>query len=83
MVAPSTRTYILESTRDFFIRWPDEPCSGATPLRPTASMAALCYTGCSGADLPTSATVGVDPWPPPATRETYISGALPRRISND
>jgi hypothetical protein len=93
MVAPRTRTYILERTRDFFTGRPDEPCSGvvcleptnsgATPLRLATSMAVLRSPGCSGADPPTSSTAGVDPWSPPAMRETCTSGAPAPRISND
>jgi hypothetical protein len=67
-VAPRMRTHILERTRDFFTGRPDEPCSGAAhlvstdsgaaPLRPAASTAALHFPGCSGADVQTSATAG-------------------------
>jgi hypothetical protein len=74
------RAYILEHTRDIFIGQPDEPCSraahleptnsGADPLRSTASMAATHSLERSEADPPASATVGVGPWPPPATRDT-------------
>jgi hypothetical protein len=74
------RTYILERTRDFFVGRPDEPfsgaarlepvSSGAAPLRSAASTAALRSPNRSGADPPTFTTAGVDPWPPPATRET-------------
>jgi hypothetical protein len=93
MVAPRTRTYILERTGDFFTGRPDEPCSGAAllvptnsgaaPLRPTTSTAALHSLNCSRVDRPTSATAGADPWPPLATRKTCTSGALPPWISND
>jgi hypothetical protein len=74
------KTYILECTRDFFAGRPDEPClgvarlepanSGAAPLRSAASTVALRSPNCSGADPLASATVGSDPWPLPATRET-------------
>jgi hypothetical protein len=80
MVAPRTRTYILERPRDFFTGPPDEPCSGAArlvptdsgaaPLRPATSTAALHSPCCSGANPPTSGLVRVSPWPPPAARET-------------
>jgi hypothetical protein len=80
MDASRMRTYILECTRDFFTRWPDEPCSGAArfesassgaaPLRSATSTAALRSLDRLGADPLASATVGVDPWPPPAMRET-------------
>jgi hypothetical protein len=93
MEAPRTKTYILEHTRDFFAERPNEPCSGAVRLEPTdlgaaplqsaASMVALRSPDCSRDDLPTSATAGVGPWPPPATRETCTSRAPPPRISND
>jgi hypothetical protein len=92
-MALRTRTYILERTRDFFTGWPDEPYSGvasllptdsgAAPLRPATSMAALRSPNCSGADLLTSATVRVGPWAPPAARETCTSGALPPQTNND
>jgi hypothetical protein len=64
MVAPRTRTYILQRTRGFFTGRPDDPCSGAArlvptnsgaaPLRPTALMTALRspdYSGGSSSDL--------------------------------
>jgi hypothetical protein len=80
MEALRTKTYILERTQDFFTGRPDEPClgparleptdSGATPLRSAASTAVLRSPNCSGADPPTSAMARIDPWPPPATRET-------------
>jgi hypothetical protein len=80
MEAPRTKTYILERTHDFFTRRADEPCSGAArleptdsraaPLRPAASTTALHSPGCPGVNPPTTATAGVDPWPPPAMRET-------------
>jgi hypothetical protein len=88
-----TRTYILERTRDFFTGRPDEPCSGvvrlvptdsgAATLRPAASTAALCTPNCSGAYLPTVATTGVGPWPPPATREMCTFGVPLPQISKD
>jgi hypothetical protein len=87
------RTHILERTRDFFTRRPDERCSGAArlvptdsraaPLRPATSTAALRSPDCSWADLPTPAMAGVSPWPPPAARVTCTSGAPPPRIIND
>jgi hypothetical protein len=77
---PRTRAYILERTRDFFAGRPDEPCSGAAhlepansgvaPLRSAASTAETRSPDRSGADLSASATAGVGPWPPPATRDT-------------
>jgi hypothetical protein len=79
MEALETRTYILERTQDFFAGRPDEPCSGAArlepansraaPLRSTTSTATLRSPDRSGADPPASAMAGVDPWPPPVTRE--------------
>jgi hypothetical protein len=66
-------TYILERTRDFFAGRPDEPCSGAVrlehansgaaPLRSATSTAVLRSPNRSGADPPTSAMAGIDPWP--------------------
>jgi hypothetical protein len=80
MEAPRTKTYILERTRDFFVGRPAEPCSGAarlepadsgaSPLQSAALPAALRSTNCSGADPLTFAMIGIDPWSPPATRET-------------
>jgi hypothetical protein len=80
MEAPRTKSYILERTRDFFTGRPDEPCSGAArlepansgaaPLRSTVSTVVLRSPNSSRADPPTSATAGIDPWPPLATRET-------------
>jgi hypothetical protein len=57
--------------------------SGAASLRSVASTEATCSLVRSGADPPASATAGVGPWPPPATREAWTSGAPPPRISND
>jgi hypothetical protein len=68
-------TYILEHTRAFFNRRPDEPCLGATRFKPANSGAAPLQTvasatttrslTCSGADPPpsASATVGIGSWP--------------------
>jgi hypothetical protein len=71
METPSTRTYILERTWDFFVGQPNEPCSGAACLEPAnsgaallrfpASTAALRSPDCSGADPPASAMTRVDP----------------------
>jgi hypothetical protein len=79
-VALRTRTYILEHTRDFFTRQPDEVCSGtarlertdsrAAPIRIAASTVALRSPDCLGADPPTTTTGGVGAWPPSAMGET-------------
>jgi hypothetical protein len=75
-----SRTHILERTRGFFVGRPDKPYSGAArfepansgvaPLRSATSTAATRSLALSGADPPTSATAGIGPWPPPATRDT-------------
>jgi hypothetical protein len=87
VMVPRTRTYILERTWDLFTGRPNEPSSGAarlvptdsgaTPLRPAAQVAVLRSPSCSGAVLPTSAMVGVYPWPPPAGGKLVRPG--PRR----
>jgi hypothetical protein len=92
-MAPRTRTYILERTRDLFTGRSDEPCSGVAHLVPTDSgaapllladsMAALLSPSYSGAILLTFAIIEVGPWPSPAARETFTSGALLPRIIKD
>jgi hypothetical protein len=44
--------------------------SGAAPLRPAASVAATLFLARSGTEPPASTTVGDEPWPPLATRDT-------------
>jgi hypothetical protein len=57
--------------------------SRAAPLRPAVSVVAASSPARSGAEPTTSTTVGDEPWPLPATRDTWTFGAPLPRMSSD